>query len=328
MNTHSKIYVAGHTGLVGSALVRKLTHHQYNNLLLNTFEELDLRNQKAVFDFFQQEQPEYVFLAAAKVGGIGANMEYPAAFLYDNAMITANILHAAHMVSVKKLLFFGSSCIYPRLCAQPIKEEYLLSGPLEPTNEPYAIAKIMGLTAVKAYRKQYGSPFIACMPTNLYGPYDNFDLMSGHVLPALIAKFEHAQRHNKEQVLLWGSGKPLREFLFVDDLADAALFLMQHYDDAEHINVGTGSDISITHLAECIKQVMQFTGTLIYDATKPDGTPRKVLSIEKLQALGWRAQTDLIDGITKTIEWYKSNIATHTTQLLPKAPYAQETTPS
>lgn len=324
MNTHSKIYVAGHTGLVGSALVRMLQHHNYHNLLFKTFEELDLRNQSAVFDFFHQERPEYVFLAAAKVGGIGANVAYPAAFLYDNAMITAHVLHAAHAIGVKKLLFFGSSCIYPRLCAQPIKEEYLLSGPLEPTNEPYAIAKIMGLTAVKAYRKQYGSPFIACMPTNLYGPCDNFDMQSGHVLPAIIAKFDHAQRHNQEHVVLWGSGKPLREFLFVDDLADAALFLMQHYNDAEHINVGTGSDISIAQLAECIKQIMQFKGTIIYDATKPDGTPRKMLNVEKLHVLGWHAQTSLIDGITKTIEWYKTHTHPYATKDLYEPPTLSE----
>ena len=304
MNKKSKIYVAGHTGLVGSALIRQLQKDHYSNIVVTSFEQLDLRNQGSVLDFFAQEKPEYVFLAAAKVGGIMANVESPADFLYDNVMITANVLHAAYLFSVKKLLFFGSSCIYPRACAQPIKEEYLLSGFLEPTNEPYAIAKIMGLTAVKAYRKQYEAPFIACMPTNLYGPGDNFDLFSSHVLPALIAKFDHAQKNDHDHIVLWGTGKPLREFLFVDDLAAAALFLMHNYDEAEHINIGTGYDISIAQLAEYIKEIMQFKGTILFDTTKPDGTPRKLLNVDRLSQLGWHAQTSLVDGIKKTVDWY------------------------
>jgi len=307
MFKQSKIYVAGHQGLVGSALMRKLGSENYTNLITRAFGELDLRIQNDVEDFFAQEKPECVFLAAAKVGGILANKEYPADFLYDNLMINSNVIYAAYKHGVKKLLFLGSSCIYPRLCPQPMKEEYLLSGVLEKTNEPYAIAKIAGIKLCQAYNQQHGTKFIACMPTNLYGPHDNFDLFSSHVIPALISKFCEAKKQKKRDVVVWGSGKPCREFLFVDDCADALIFLMNNYNGSDIINVGVGEDIPIVELAFIIKNVVQFDGNILFDRTKPDGTPQKLLDITKMQDFGWQAQTDLKKGIEKTVAWYLNN---------------------
>lgn len=307
MKHKDKIYVAGHTGLVGSALLRALKKHGYTNIITRKITELDLRNQHAVEGFFEQEQPEFVFLAAAKVGGILANFTYPAQFLYDNLMIETNIIHAAHKHNVKKLLFLGSSCIYPRNCPQPICEEYLLTGPLEKTNEPYALAKIAGIKLCQAYNKEYGTKFISCMPTNLYGPGDNFNLETSHVLPALIAKMIFAQNHHDPTVKVWGTGKARREFLYVDDLADACIFLINHYKEDKPINVGVGEDLTISELAQIIQAAVGYKGTLTYDTTKPDGTPQKILNISGLQKLGWKAQTSLKDGIYKTIEWYKNN---------------------
>jgi len=306
MKKNEKIYVAGHTGLVGSALMRKLQGVGYHNLLYKTFDEVDLCNQNAVNKFFAEHRPEYVFLAAAKVGGIKANSDFPAQFIYENLMISANVIHAAYRFGVKKLLFLGSSCIYPRLCPQPIGEEYLLTGSLEKTNEPYALAKIAGINLCQSYNKQYGTDFISCMPTNLYGPGDNFDLETSHVLPALLAKMYHACCTNAPEVTIWGTGKALREFLFVDDLAEAAVFLMQHYSSSEPINVGVGQDISIAELAHKIKEIVGFKGELLFDTTKPDGTPRKLLNVDKLHALGWKAKVSLEDGIRKTLTWYKT----------------------
>jgi GDP-L-fucose synthase len=304
MNKNAKIYVAGHAGLVGSALVRKLHEQGYYHIICKNFEELDLRNQCAVHAFFKQERPDYVFLTAAKVGGIKANNDYPADFIYDNIMIEANIIHAAYLYKVRKLLFFGSSCIYPRLCAQPMKEEYLLTGPLESTNEPYAVAKIAGIKLCQSYNRQYGTNFIACMPTNVYGPGDNFDLHAAHVVPALIAKIYQATIENMPCVSVWGTGIPLREFLYVDDLADAALFLMHHYNNAEIINVGSGQEISIADLAYRIKEIIGYKGNLIFDTSKPDGTQRKLLDCAKLHTLGWQARISLKEGIKKTVDWY------------------------
>lgn len=297
MRKYDKIYVAGHRGMVGSAIVRKLRKEGYQNLLLFTSEELDLRDQKAVETFFRMEQPDYVFLAAAKVGGILANNEYPAQFLYDNLMIQANVIHQAYLNRVKKLLFLGSSCIYPRMAPQPIKEEYLLTGLLEPTNEPYAIAKITGIKMCEAYRRQYNCNFIAAMPTNLYGPGDNYDLKNSHVLPALLRKFHEAKMNKEPSVVIWGSGTPLREFLHVDDLADALCFLMLNYDEAPFLNVGTGKDLSIRDLSNMIKEIVGFEGQLVFDSGKPDGTPRKLLDVSKLTSLGWKAAIELKDGI-------------------------------
>lgn len=310
MDLQAKIYIAGHNGLVGSALVRQLTARGYTNLLLRTSRELDLRHQSAVDDFFAQEQPDYVFLAAAKVGGIHANNTYRAEFLYDNLMIEANIIHSAYRHQVQKLLFLGSSCIYPKLCPQPMREEYLLTGFLEPTNEPYAIAKIAGLKLCENYSRQYGVNFIAAMPTNLYGINDNFDLATSHVLPALIRKFHEAKVNQSPTVTVWGTGEPLREFLFVDDLADALIFLMQHYDQTDFINVGTGQEISIRELALTIKAVIGYPGDIVFDPTKPDGTPRKLLDVSRLQTLGWQAQTDLKTGIEQTYTWYLNHLDT------------------
>ncbi len=304
MEPNSKIYVAGHTGLVGSALIRLLQKEGYTNILVRTSSELDLRSQKDVEDFFAKEQPEYALIAAAKVGGIGANMDYPAEFLYDNLMITGNVLHAAYKFGVKKLLFLGSSCIYPRDCEQPIKEEYLLNGYLEKTNEPYAIAKIAGLKLCEAYNRQYGTKFISCMPTNLYGPEDNFDPETSHVLPGLIGKFSDAKEKNTPIVRLWGTGTAKREFLYVDDLAEALLFLMNHYEEDTHINIGTGEDLSIAELASTIKEIVGYTGTIEYDVSKPDGTPRKLLNVDRLHKLGWKAKTDLKEGIRLTYDFY------------------------
>lgn len=304
MNRASKIYVAGHQGLVGSALMRALSRHGYHHLVTRSFSELDLRNQNAVQQFFAQERPEFVFLAAAKVGGIQANSSYPAQFMYDNLMIQGIVMHAAHLYGVKKLLFLGSSCVYPRVCAQPIKEDYLLTGPLEPTNEAYAVAKIAGLKMCQSYKREYGSNFIAAMPTNLYGPNDTFDERNSHVIPALLHKFHQAKVEGRDRVTVWGSGLPRREFLYVDDLADALFFLMKNYDDEALINVGVGSDVTIAELALLMKKVVGFKGSLVFDTTKPDGTPQKLLDVTKLQTLGWRARTSLEEGLVKTYDWY------------------------
>ena len=303
MPLDAKIYVAGHNGLVGSAVVRRLQQDGFLRIITRLHHELDLRNQQAVHNFFAQERPDYVFLAAAKVGGIKANMDNPAEFLYDNLVIQTNVMHAAYQYGVKKLLFLGSSCIYPRDCPQPIKEEYLLTSPLEETNKQYAIAKIAGLEMCKAYNKQYGTKFIACMPTNLYGPYDNFDLQTSHVLPALLTKFYTAKKTGTKQVVVWGTGASYREFLYVDDLADVLLFLMNNYDGDDIVNVGTGKDITIADLARLVAEIVGFDGELIFDTSKPDGTPRKLLNVNKLTQLGWQAPTSLHDGIIKTLQW-------------------------
>ena len=307
MKRDARIYIAGHQGLVGSALVRRLKREGYHNLLVRTLNELDLRCSQSVQQFFAKEKPDYVFLAAAKVGGIQANMDYPAEFLYDNLMISMNVIHAAYRSDVKKLLFLGSSCIYPRLCPQPIKEEYLLSGELEKTNEPYALAKIAGIKMCQSYNRQYGTNFIACMPTNLYGPHDNFDLHSSHVIPALIAKIYQAHVRGDQQVGVWGSGKPRREFLFVDDCVDALVFLMNDYNDTEIINVGTGQEVTIYNLAHMIKQAVGFEGELVFDTNKPDGTPRKLLDVSRLHQSGWQATTSLHEGLRATVDWYKNH---------------------
>jgi len=307
MKPSDRIFVAGHKGLVGSAIVRNLQQKGYNNLILKTRKDLDLINQKKVNEFFERERPDYVFLAAAKVGGIGANSTYPADFIYENLMIESNIIHAAYRYKVRKLLFLGSSCIYPKTCPQPIKEEYLLTGPLEPTNEAYALAKISGLKMCQFYNQQYGTNFISVMPTNLYGPNDNFDLETSHVFPALIRKFHEAKIKNLPYVELWGDGTPLREFLYVDDMADACVFLMENYDCNEFVNIGTGKEISIARLAEMIKNIIGYKGDIRWDRTKPNGTPRKLLDISKLTALGWRSQVNLETGIYKTYAWYKEN---------------------
>ena len=307
MDTHAKVYIAGHNGLVGSAIVRALQDRGFSNLMLRSSQELDLRRQQDVDEFFDAEKPDYVFLAAAKVGGIHANNTYRAEFLYDNLMIEANVIHSAYQHRVHKLLFLGSSCIYPKLCSQPMKEEYLLTGFLEPTNEPYAIAKIAGLKLCENYAHQYGVNFISAMPTNLYGINDNFDLANSHVLPALMRKFHEAKANNAPAVTVWGTGTPLREFLYVDDLADALLFLMDHYDEPDFVNVGTGQEISIKELALTIKAVVGYEGTLTFDASKPDGTPRKLLDVSRLNAAGWQAKTQLKEGIEKTYAWFAKN---------------------
>ncbi len=297
MNKNDKIYIAGHTGMVGSAILQALIAGGFTNFVYRTSKELDLRNQAAVEQFFSEEKPQYVFMAAAKVGGIVANNTYRADFLYDNLMIVSNILHAAHKNGVTKLLFLGSSCIYPKMAAQPIKEEYLLTGELEKTNEPYAIAKIAGIKLCETYRDQYGANFISVMPTNLYGKNDNYHPQNSHVLPALIRRFHEAKQQNLTEVVIWGSGNPMREFLFADDLADACLFLMEHYNEKEIINIGCGTDITIKELAALIKEITGFTGNLIFDTTKPDGTPRKLLDVTKINTLGWHYRTKLKDGI-------------------------------
>jgi GDP-L-fucose synthase len=310
MDTQSKIYVAGSRGLVGSAMVRTLQAKGYHNLVLPTSQDLDLRNQAAVDAFFAQAQPEYVFLTAAKVGGIQANNTYRAEFLYDNLMIEANVIHSAYRHGVKKLLFLGSSCIYPKLCPQPMKEDYLLTGFLEPTNEPYAIAKIAGLKLCENYSRQYRVNFISAMPTNLYGINDNFNLTNSHVLPALMRKFHEAKLQNQPTVTVWGTGTPLREFLYVDDLADALVFLMNTYNQVEFINVGTGQEVSIKELALTIKAVVGYEGDLVFDTAKPDGTPRKLLDVSRLEAAGWQAKTDLKTGIEQTYAWFVSHYDT------------------
>lgn len=307
MDKLAKIYVAGHRGLVGSAIVRKLTAEGYSNLLLRTHQELDLTNQQAVRDFFASEAPEYVFLAAAKVGGILANRDFPADFIYINLQIQNNVIKASQENGVKKLLFLGSSCIYPKNCPQPIKEEYLLSDYLEPTNDAYAIAKIAGIKMCQAMNRQYGTNFISVMPTNLYGQNDNFDLNTSHVLPALIRKFHEAKIEHQGTVTVWGTGKPLREFLHADDLASACLFLMDNYNDSEIINIGTGQDISIKELAESIADVVGFEGAIVFDESKPDGTMRKVLDVTKINSLGWRASIGFKAGIKSAYDWFIAN---------------------
>ena len=300
MNTSDKIYVAGHNGMVGSAILRKLAVEDFSNIVTRTSSELDLRNQQNVNDFFEKERPAYVFLAAAKVGGIMANNTYKAEFLYDNLMIETNIIHASYKNEVKKLLFLGSSCIYPKLAPQPLKEEYLLSGFLEATNEPYAIAKIAGIKLCEYYREQYGCNYISLMPTNLYGFNDNYDLQNSHVLPALIRKFHTAKVTNAASVTLWGSGSPKREFMYVDDLANACLHMMQHYNEKQFLNIGTGEDLAIRELAEMIKNIIGYNGEIVWDATKPDGTPRKLMDVSKAHTLGWKHAISLEDGIKKT----------------------------
>lgn len=307
MELADKIYVAGHRGMVGSAILRQLKAAGYTNLLYKTSAELDLRNQQTVNDFFSEEKPDYVFLAAAKVGGIQANNTYRADFIYDNLMMEVNIIKAAKDVEVKKLLFLGSSCIYPKNAPQPLKEEYLLTGTLEPTNEPYAIAKIAGIKLCDAFRAQYGCNFISAMPTNLYGPNDNYDLNNSHVLPALLRKFHTAKENDEPTVTVWGSGKPLREFLHVDDMAAACIFLMEHYNDEGCVNVGTGSDLSIYELALMIKEIVGYSGEIVLDSSKPDGTMRKLMDVSKINALGWKYRIELADGISKVYQDFRNN---------------------
>lgn len=309
MKPESRIYVAGHKGLVGSAIERRLRATGYHSLLSRTREQLDLEDQSAVFRFFEQERPECVFAAAAKVGGILANSQFPADFIRSNLAIQGNLIEAAHRFGSAKLMFLGSSCIYPKHAPQPIREEYLLSGFLEPTNQPYAIAKIAGIEMCQAYRRQYGSNFVSVMPTNLYGPGDNFDLQQSHVLPALLRKFHDAKVHAHASVTVWGSGTPRREFLHVDDMANACVYLMERYDGADIINVGSGEDISIAELAELVRQVVGFKGSIEYDATKPDGTPRKLLDVSRLRDLGWAPSIPLCDGIAQTYRWYLTSLA-------------------
>jgi len=310
LDPESGIYIAGHRGLVGSAIVQALIArgHSPESLILRTRKELDLTRQADVEAFFKKETPEYVFLAAAKVGGILANSVYPADFIRDNLLIQNNVIDAAYRHGVKKLLFLGSSCIYPMYCPQPMKEEYLLTGPLEPTNEWYAIAKIAGIKMCQAYRKQYGFNAISVMPTNIYGPGDNFDLRTSHVLPALIRKFHEAKESNASEVVVWGTGTPMREFLYVDDLADAVIFLMETYGSREILNVGAGSDVSIKELAFLVKEVVAYQGEVVFDTTKPDGTPRKLLDVTRLSSLGWRAKTNLKEGIERTYKWYLKHV--------------------
>ena len=307
MDRRARIFVAGHRGLVGSAIVRCLRQQGFDQLLLATREQLDLRDQAAVNYWFRANRPEYVFLVAGTVGGILANSTRPAEFLYDNMMIHATVVHASHLYDVKRLLYLGSSCIYPRECRQPMREEYLLSGPLEPTNEPYAIAKIAGIKLCQSYRKQYGCDFIAAMPTNLYGPNDNFDLTSSHVVPAMIRKFHEAKTEGRRDVIIWGTGQPRREFLHVYDLADACVFLIQHYDAADHINVGTGEDLSIGELANLIREVVYPDARIVFDTEKPDGMPQKLLDVSRLHHLGWKHTIGLRQGISQAYEWFVAN---------------------
>lgn len=309
MNKQDKIYIAGHRGMVGSAIFRKLTAEGFFNIVTRTSAELDLRNQQAVADFFAEEKPAYVFLAAAKVGGIMANNIYRGEFLYENLMIQNNVIHSAYVNGVTKLMFLGSSCIYPKLAPQPLKEEYLLTGELEPTNEPYAIAKIAGIKMCDAYRSQYGCNFVSVMPTNLYGPNDNYDLNNSHVLPALIRKFHEAKMNGEEKVVMWGTGSPLREFLHADDLADACYYLMQHYNEPGLVNIGVGEDIAIKDLAVLISKIVGFEGNIEHDLSKPDGTPRKLMDVSKLHGLGWKAKTGLEEGIRKVYAEYKTKAA-------------------
>lgn len=308
MKKNSKIYVAGHAGLVGSAITKKLQKEGYENLILKTRKELDLTDNGAVAEFFKKEAPDFVFMAAAKVGGIMANSTYPADFIYDNLTIQTNIIHQSFLSGVKKLLFLGSSCIYPKLAPQPIKEEYLLTDKLEPTNQAYAISKIAGIITCQSYNKQHGTNFISVMPTNLYGPNDNFDLQTAHVLPALIKRFHEAKIKKIEKVEVWGTGNAKREFLYIEDLADACAYLMNNYNETEIINIGTGEDVSIKELAEIIKEVVDFEGKIDWDTSKPDGTPRKLLDVSKLNELGWHHKIELNEGIKMTYNWYKDNL--------------------
>ncbi|MBL7884558.1 MAG: GDP-L-fucose synthase [Bacteroidia bacterium] len=308
MNKNSKIYVAGHRGMVGSAIVRRLQKDGFTTIVTRTSNELDLRNQSQVADFFATEKPEYIFLAAAKVGGIVANNTYRADFIYENIMIQSNVIHHAYVNNVKKLMFLGSSCIYPKLAPQPLKEDYLLTGLLEPTNEPYAIAKIAGIKMCDAYRSQYGCNFISVMPTNLYGPNDSYDLNNSHVLPALIRKFHTAKKENKTEVEIWGTGSPLREFLHANDLADACFYLMQNYNEPGLVNIGVGEDISIKDLALLVKKIVGFNGELKFDSSKPDGTPRKLMDVSKLHSFGWKHKINLEEGIASVYAEVKDKL--------------------
>jgi len=312
MEKGAKIYVSGHNGMVGSAIVRRLKKEGFSNFILKGSKELDLRNQQAVADFFAKEKPDYVFLAAAKVGGIHANNTYRGEFIYDNLMIESNVIHQSYVNKVKKLLFLGSSCIYPKFAQQPIKEDYLLEGKLEPTNEPYAIAKIAGLKMCEAYKDQYGVDFISVMPTNLYGPNDNYDLNNSHVLPALIKKFHIGKSENKPFVEIWGTGSPRREFLHVDDLADACFYLMENYSEKTLVNIGTGEDVTIKDLALMVKDIVGFEGEIKFDTSKPDGTPRKLLDVSKLHTLGWKHKINLYDGIKAVYADVKDTLSKET----------------
>lgn len=307
MDVASRVYIAGHRGMVGSAIERRLLAEGFSRLVTRTKKELDLRNQRQVAQFFLEEKPEYIFLAAAKVGGILANSNYPAQFIYENLAIQTNVIHQAYLSGVKKLLFLGSSCIYPKNASQPMKEEYFLTGPLEPTNEPYAVAKIAGIIMCQSYNRQYGTNFISVMPTNLYGPNDNFDLETSHVLPALIRKFHEAKLEGKKFVEVWGTGAPRRELLHVNDLADACLFLIQNYNESEIINIGVGEDMSIRELAELTGKVVGYSSEIRFDHSKPDGLARKLLDVSKITALGWKPKVDLKTGLKHTYEWYKNN---------------------
>jgi GDP-L-fucose synthase len=304
LNPDARVFVAGHRGLVGSAILRRLETEGFRHVLVATREQLDLRDQAAVNYWFRANRPEYVFLVAGTVGGILANSTRPAEFIYDNMMIHATVVHAAHLFGAQKLLYLGSSCIYPREAPQPMREEHLLTGPLEATNEWYAISKIAGIKLCQAYRKQYGSDFISAMPTNLYGPRDNFDLASSHVLPAMIRKFHDAKAEGRREVAIWGTGTPRREFLHVDDLADACVFLMRRYDEASHVNVGTGEDLTIGALAEMVREIVHPQAEIVYDTSKPDGTPRKLLDVSRLHALGWKHRIPLREGIASSYEWF------------------------
>jgi GDP-L-fucose synthase len=309
MNVNDKIYIAGHRGMVGSAIFRKLSANGFTEIITRTSSELDLRNQQQAADFFSAEKPDYVFMAAAKVGGIQANNTYRAEFLYDNLMMQNNVIHQSYLHGVKKLLFLGSSCIYPKLAPQPLKEDYLLTGPLEETNEPYAIAKIAGIKLCDAYRHQYGCNFISAMPTNLYGPNDNYELNNSHVLPALIRKFYEAKLNNAAEVVMWGTGTPKREFLHVNDLADACLFLMESYNEGGQVNVGVGEDVTILELAQMVKKAVGYEGNIINDLSKPDGTPRKLMDVSKLKGLGWNAKIGLEEGIDSVCKAFMADYA-------------------
>ncbi len=308
MNKTDKIYVAGHRGLVGSAIVRNLQSKGYSNIVGRTHQELELTDQQAVRTFFEEERPDVVVLAAAKVGGINANNTTPAEFIYDNLQVQCNVIQCCHQYKVKKLLFLGSTCIYPKMAPQPIPEDALLTGPLETTNEAYAVAKIAGMEMCKFYKRQYGDDFISCMPTNLYGPHDNYDLKGSHVLPAMIRKFHEAKLSNAPSVELWGTGTPLREFLYVDDMADACVFLLENYEGEQHVNIGTGKEVTIKELAEMVKKTVGFEGEIIWNDSMPDGTPRKLTDVTKLHALGWRHKVELEEGIGMAYDWFKENV--------------------
>ena len=310
MNKTDKIYVAGHRGLVGSAIVRNLESKGYTNIVKRTHKELDLTNQAAVYDFFEKEKPDVVVLAAAKVGGINANNTTPAEFAYENMQIQCNVINAAHVNKVKKLLFLGSTCIYPKMAPQPIPEDALLTGPLEVTNEAYAIAKISGLEMCKFYKRQYGDDFISCMPTNLYGPHDNYDLAGSHVMPAMIRKFHDAKVNGAKSVELWGTGSPLREFLYVDDMADACVFLLENYSGEQHVNIGTGKEVTIKELAETVKKTVGYEGEIVWNSAMPDGTPRKLTDVTKLHNLGWTHKVELEEGVKLAYDWFRDNVDT------------------